>query len=139
MKDASKVINGTYGTLWVDGEIWAEVDSFEAKVTINYEDVNMANSGATFRKATGWTGDGSLTLKKVYSRMQRKMKDIKNGKYPRCTLIGKLADPDAFGSERVVINDVTFNEFNLMKFEQKTLGSEDTSFGFSDYDLPDLI
>lgn len=138
--DASKVILGTYGSIWVDGELWAEVDSFEAKVTISYEDINFANDGATYKKGTGWAGEGSLTLKKVYSRMQRKLANsIKNGIYPRCQIVGKLADPSAWGTERVVLEDVTFNEFNLLKFEQKTVGSEDVSFAFSNYDTPDLI
>lgn len=138
--DAGKIINGTYGTIWVDGELWAEVDSFEAKVTINYEDQNFANDGATYKKGMGWTGEGTLTIKKIYSRIQRKLANgIKRGVYPRSMIVGKLADPDAWGTERIVLNDVTFNEFNLMKFEQKTVGSEDIPFAFSDYDTPDLI
>lgn len=138
--DASKIINGTYGSIWVDGELFAEVEAFEAKITLNYEDVNFANDGATYRKGMGWTGEGSMTLKKVYSRVQRKLANqIKNGKFPRSTIVGKLADPEAWGTERVVLNDVTFNEFNLLKFEQKTLGTEEIPFAFSDYDLPDLI
>lgn len=138
--DAGKIINGTYGTIWVDGELWAEVDSFEAKVAIQYEDQNFANDGATYKKGMGWTGEGTLTIKKIYSRVQRKLaNDVKRGVYPRSTIVGKLADPEAWGTERVVLNDVTFNEFNLMKFEQKTVGSEDIAFAFSDYDTPDLI
>lgn len=140
MNDASKVINGTYGTVWVDGELWAEVESFEAKVVISYEDVNFANSGATHKKGTGYAGEGTMTLKKVYSRVQRKVaENLKRGVFPRSTIAGKLADPESYGTERVVLNDVTFNEVMLMKFEQKALGSEEVPFNFSDYDMPDLI
>ncbi|MFD3271520.1 phage tail tube protein [Paenibacillus dendritiformis] len=138
--DASKIINGTYGRVWIDGELWAEVDSFEAKVTINYEDVNFAGEGATFKKATGWSGEGSMTIKKIYSRVQQKLGEkVRKGTYPRFEIVGKLADPDAFGSERVALHDVTFNEFLLLKFEQKTLGSADVPFAFSDYEMMDLI
>jgi len=133
-------VNGTYGTIWVDGELWAEVESFEAKLVPQYEDSNWANSLANHRKPVGWNGEGSMTIKKVYSRVQRKVAlSIKEGRFPRSSIVGKLADPDAFGSERVVLNDVTFNEVMLMKFEQKTPGTEEIPFGFSDYDLPDLI
>ncbi|MBU7320276.1 phage tail tube protein [Paenibacillus oleatilyticus] len=138
--DPRRVINGTYGRLWVNGELWAEVDSFEAKATINYEDVNFAGEGATFKKATGWAGEGSMTIKKVYSRVQRIMADgIRNGTYPRLELVGKVADPDAFGTERVALHDVTVNEMLLLKFEQKTLGSEEVPFAFSDYEMMDTI
>jgi len=139
-KDASKIINGTYGSIWVDGERWGEVTAFEGKITLNYEDVNIANSPATHRKGTGWNGEGTMTVNKVYSRVQRKvLSKVKKGIFPRFSIAGKLADPEAHGTERVVINDVTINEVILMKFEQKTLGTEEIPFGFSDYDTPDLI
>ncbi|UED78051.1 phage tail tube protein [Brevibacillus sp. DP1.3A] len=136
----SKIINGTYGRVWVDGELWAEVDSFEAKITINYEDVNFAGEGATFKKALGWTGEGSMTIKKIYSRVQKKMAaDVRKGIYPRFEVVGKVEDPEAYGAERVAIHDVTITEFMLLKFEQKTTGSEEVPFSFSDYDPIDLI
>ena len=137
---AQRVINGTYGRVWVNGELWAEVDSFEAKVTVNYEDVNFAGSGATFKKPTGWSGEGSMTIKKIYSRVQRAMAEsVRRGIYPRFEIVGKVEDPDAFGAERVALHDVTINEFFLLKFEQKTLGSEEIPFAFSDYKLVDSI
>lgn len=138
--NANEILNGTYGSVWVNGELWAEVDSFEAKVTVQYEDVNFANEPGTFKKATGWTGEGSMTIKKIYSRVQRAMaENVKKGIYPRFEIVGKLADPGARGAERVALRDVTLNEFNLLKFEQKTPGSEEIPFAFSDYNMVDLI
>lgn len=136
----TKIINGTYGRIWVDGELWAEVDSFEAKVTIQYEEVNFAMDGATYQKAIGWSGEGSMTIKKIYSRVQRKMAaDVRKGIYPRFEIVGKVEDPEAHGAERVAIHDVTISEFMLLKFEKKTLSSEEVPFKFSDYDPIDLI
>lgn len=138
--NASKVVNGTYGHVWVDGELWAEVDSFEAKVTVKYEDINFAYDGATFKKALGWSGEGTMTMKKIYSRIQQKLAEkVKKGIYPRFQIVGKLADPDAHGSERVALHDVTINEFMLLKFAQKTVGSVDVLFAFSDYEMMDMI
>jgi len=137
---ANEVINGSYGTVWVNGELWAEVDGFEAKVTVTYEDVNFANEPGTFKKATGWNSDGNMTIKKIYSRVQRAMAaNVKKGIYPRFEFVGKVADPDARGAERVALHDVTISEFMLLKFEQKALGSEVIPFSFSDYDMVDLI
>lgn len=137
---ANRVINGTYGTVWVDGELWAEVDAFEAKVTVTYEDVNFANEGGTFRKAIGWVGEGTMTIKKIYSRVQRAMAaNVRKGIYPRIEFVGKVGDPDAQGAERVALHDATINEFMLLKFEQKTVGSEEVPFAFSDYEMVDTI
>ena len=138
--NASRVINGTYGKVWVNGELWAEVDTFEAKVTVSYEDVNFAGEGATFKKATGWTGEGTMSIKKIYSRVQRAMAEqVRRGEYPRFEIVGKLEDPDAFGAERIALHDVTISEFMLLRFEQKALGNEDVPFAFSDYELIDSI
>lgn len=137
---SNKQINGTFGSVWVNGEKWLDVDAFEAKVTINYEDVNMAEDLATHKKMTGWAGEGSMTVKKVYSRGANLMANaVKTGVLPEINMVGKLADPDAFGAERVDIREVTFNEFMLMKFEQKTLGTEELPYNFGDYDPIDLI
>jgi hypothetical protein len=138
--DSKRIINGTFGTLWVDNEPWLDVESFEAIVNIDYEDVNMAGSPATYKKQIGWNGTGSLTVKKIYSRITAKLAaGVKTGQAPRMKLVGKLADPDAFGSERIALYDVTMDSFTIMKFEQKTPMSEEVSFAFSDYDPIDLI
>lgn len=137
---SNRQINGTFGSVWVNGEKWTDIDNFEAKVTVNYEDVNMAEDPATHKKMTGWAGEGTMTVKKVYSRGAVLLADsVKKGITPEITIVGKLADPDAFGSERIAIKEVTFNEFMLMKFEQKTLGTEELPFNFADYDLVDII
>lgn len=137
---SNRQINGTFGSVWVNGEKWLDVESFEAKVTVSYEDVNMANDLATHKKMTGWAGEGNMTVKKVYTRGAALMANaVKTGQMPDISLVGKLADPDAFGSERVSLSEVTFNEFMLMKFEQKSLGTEELPFNFVDFDLVDTI
>jgi len=137
---SNKTINGTFGSVWVNGEKWLDVEEFEAKVSIDYEDVNMAEDLATHKKMSGWTGEGTIKVKKVYSRGSGLLaKAVKTGELPDISIVGKLADPDAFGAERVAINEVTFNEFMLLQFAQKTIGSEELPFSFADYEPIDLI
>ncbi|UPW82726.1 phage tail tube protein [Lysinibacillus sp. Ag94] len=137
---SNKTINGTFGSVWVNNEKWLDVEEFEAKVSIDYEDVNMAEDLATHKKMTGWSGEGTLKVKKVYSRGSGLLAEaVKKGIVPDINIVGKLADPDAFGAERVAINEVTFNEFMLLQFAQKTIGSEELPFNFADYDPIDLI
>lgn len=138
--DVQNVINGSFGSIWVDNELWAETDAFEAVVNIDYEDVSIAGSLATYKKQIGWNGTGKLTLKKVYSRTSKKVSDgVKKGVTPRMKMVGKLDDPDSLGAERVALYDVTFDSFTLMKYEQKTPGSEEVSFAFSRYETIDNI
>lgn len=138
--DVKRVINGTYGSLWVDGDKLAEVETFSAVVNIAYEEQHFSGEGATYQKPMGWSGEGSFTIKKVYSRIQRKLaEEIKRGRYPRSSIVGKLADPDAHGAERVAVYDVTYDSMTLMAFEQKTVATEEVPFKYSDYDFLDLI
>ena len=68
------------------------------------------------------------------------MKDnIKQGKQTVCTIISKLADPDALGAERVVLKDVTFDELTVADWEVKKNVEETLPFTFSGYDFLDLI
>jgi hypothetical protein len=124
----------------VNGEKWMECSVFDAELTINYTVVHFANDGATYQKATGWDGTGSITITKIYSRVQNLMATaIKNGQYPRVELVGKVADPDALGSQRVAVHDVTIDKVTLLKFEQKKIEEEQIAYKFSDYDLLDTI
>lgn len=135
-----KSINGTYGRIWVDGELWAEVETFQATVTPEYEEVHQSGDLATHQALVGWSGEGSMTIRKVFSRVQRKIAmNIKRGITPRAQIIGKLDAPDSNGRETAVMNDVTFGQFDIMRFEQKTINKEELSFNFSDFDFPDLI
>ena len=134
-------INGVWGHIWWDGELVAEIDEFESKVVAEREDVAMAGGLDVESKITSLKGEGTMKLKKVFSRgIKKLMKAWQEGKDPRSQLVGKLADPDAYGSERVVINNVWFNELTLMQFAKGVLTRE-YPFGFtpSDVEFPDRI
>jgi len=111
---AERVMNGKFGMIYWDGEPLYEIDSFEAKVKIDREDIEFAGQMGKDSKMVGWTGEYSFKIKKVYSRGQTKLANaIKSGIDVRSQLIGKVDDPDAFGSERVVLSNCWFNELHL--------------------------
>ena len=138
--DERKIINGTHGTVFLDGEEVAEVKSFQAKLEFQKEEVKIAGKMATGTKYIGYSGKGSLALHKVNSRMIKAIgSQIKEGKEPRFTIIGKLADPDSDGVERIAINNVSFDDLTLFDFEVGALGQAECPFTFTDYDFLDLI
>lgn len=138
--DAKRVINGTYGEMWLDGELIGECFGVQAKVTINKADVNMCGKSSKSQKMIGWEGKGTLKINKVNSRMVKKLGDsIKAGKQVSCTIVSKLADPDSFGTERVVLKGVVFDDLTLVDWETKKVGQNDCPFTFDDYDFIDLI
>jgi hypothetical protein len=50
-----------------------------------------------------------------------------------------LDDPDAYGSERLVLNNCWFGDLVLMSFENAKVLEEEYSGGFTDFDFPDTV
>lgn len=135
-------ISGNWGRLWWAGEQVFEVEAFELKATPNREEINQAGSLDVDSKITSIKCEGSFKVKKVYSRgIQKLLKAWKQGRDPRTQLVAKLDDPDAFGTERVVIDNVWFNELTLMQFELGSKLEREFTFGctISDIDFPEMI
>lgn len=138
----NRVINGTWGEIWLDGDKVSELIGLQAKVTLTKEDVNMCGVLAKETKVTGWEGTGTLRLHKVNSRMAMKLGDkIKRGKDVRFVIVSKLADPDTVDSqaERIVLKNVSFDDLTLVDFEAKALGQVECPFTFTNYDFIDQI
>ena len=129
---ARRVISGTWGELWIDGEKVAEVSACQAKVALNKETVNLCGRFMT-------TGTGSLTLHKVDSGFAQRMEGIKRGVDRRFTVISKLRDPDSYGAERVALYDVSFDDLTLADWQAAAIGSVTAPFTFSDYEYLDQI
>ncbi|WRS27206.1 phage tail tube protein [Oscillospiraceae bacterium MB08-C2-2] len=140
MDKASRVMSGTYGELWYDGELVAEVYKFQAKVTLNKEDISMCGVIWTDSKVKNVSGKGSMGLYKVNSRMAQKLGDaLLSGKDPRGTIISKLNDPDSYGAERVAIQDVSFDDLTLADWEAAVIGKVECPFTFRGYKFLDMV
>ena len=137
---APKVMNGKWGMVYIDGDPIFEVDSFEAKLTIEREDVDFIGQMEKDSKMVGLTGEWSMKIKKIFSRGVLLLSSkIKNGNDVRVQIIAKLDDPDAYGSERLVIDNAWFNELTLMQFENTKMIDEEYSGGFTDYYFADTV
>ena len=134
------VINGSYGEAWLDGDYLAEIKGLEAKIAIEYEDIDRPRKLGKGKKMIGYEGTGSLKLHKVTSRFIKLLSDnLKQGKQTSFTVISKLDDPDALGAERIMIKNVTLEELTLANWEAKTTGEEEIPFSFDDWEPMDLI
>ncbi|MCR8645583.1 phage tail tube protein [Paenibacillus sp. N1-5-1-14] len=138
--NGEKVISGTFGEVWLDGEYVAEAMSMEAKLEIEKEDVPLTGKFATDSKFMGYKGSGTLKMHKANSRMIKKLGDmIKKGINPRFQIMSSLADPAAAGAERILIKDASFNDLTLINWELKKKGEIEAPFTFTDWDTQDLI
>ena len=130
---AKRVISGTYGELWWDGELIAECDKFSAKYTQSKEVVNLARQTVEDSKVMGSKGTGSFRVYKVYSRFRDYADAVQSGKDVRGTFVSKLDDPDAYGAERVAIYNVSLDEVPLVNWERKTIQKDEVPFTFTSH------
>ena len=114
---ANRVMSGTWGQVWVASELWVEVSAFQAKFTYTKEDQQMAGQMAVDTKIVNAKGTGSITIKKVFSRTANHSNQVLKGIDERMTIIGKLADPDAYGAERVAFYNVSLDEEAIMDWK----------------------
>lgn len=87
-----RVISGTWGEVWVDGELWAELSGFQAKFAFNKTDVNQCGEMAVGSKVTSIKGTGSISVNKVFTRNVSRADELMKGRDIRATIVGKLAD-----------------------------------------------
>ncbi|MFB9328604.1 phage tail tube protein [Paenibacillus aurantiacus] len=141
MLDASRVINGTYGYVYHDGQWLTNIKSAEASVEIAKEEIKRAGSRWTAHKVTGLTGSGTITGYKVTSEFVERIGQIADDKAGAFTteLILKLEDPESYGAYRIRLKGVTFDKIPLINFELGSIVEEELPFNFTGYELLDKL
>ena len=135
-----RVINGTFGEVWLDGTYLPQATGLEAKFSLDKEEVHQCRKISKGYKVTGSDGKGTLKMIKTDSTLINIVgEDLQSGKMTEHTIISKLDDPDAWGAERIQFEGVKFDELTLADWELKKLGTESIPFTFESYTILDLI
>lgn len=138
--DESKIISGTFGYLWLDGELVQEIVSVKATITPKTETVSQSGQLVDGTKITGLECKGELKANKINSRWINLMSEsLKKGKQQSFTLISKLEDPSNGGTERIKLTGCVFSELSLVDWELKKLAENSLSFTFKDWEVIDTI
>lgn len=141
MLDSTRVINGTYGYVYHNGEWLTNIKSAEATVEIAKEEIKRSGTRWTAHKVTGLTGTGTISGYKVtteFVELIGQIADDKAGTFIT-ELILKLEDPESYGAYRVRLKGVTFDKIPLIQFEVGSLVEEELPFNFTGYELIDKI
>lgn len=136
--DVSRVRSGTWGEIWLDGELVAECYGFQAKLNKTKEDVARCRTLMAGKKMTGLSGTGTVRIYNATSRLiQAEGAALKAGKDLRHTIITNLDDPDNPSNQRIAVKGVSFDDLTLADWEAAKLGTIEAPFTFEDYDLLD--
>jgi len=140
MFSAKRILNGTFGQVWLDSDLVSECYGCKLAVKATKEKVHIAGQMAIDTKVTDIELTGSIKLNKCNSRMARLIGDkIKSGHDVRFTIISKVNDPDAYGAERVCVTGVSFDDLTIADWEGGKLSQTECPFTYTDYKFLDLI
>lgn len=135
----NRVMSGTHGQVWVNGELWLEISAAQAKYSYNKEEVAMCGTMIVDSKVNNMKGTGSLSVLKVYTRNKERSDALMEGKDERATLIMTLDDPDAYGAERVALYDVSFDDETIMDFAAGSVSKATYPFTFGRREWLDTV
>jgi len=140
MDSGKRAWSGSFLELWLDGDKVGEAYGIQAKMAYDKEDVPRCGTLATDTKVMGLKGTGSIRMYRVSSRMGRLLGEaMRAGRDPRFTIIAKLADPDAYGAERLALYGVSFDDLSLLDAEAKTVSKVECPFTFTDFEYLDSV
>lgn len=132
---ANRTLSGSFAEVWVDGARIAELSELTLTVKVQREKVQFGMDVDS--KITGYAGEGTMTLKQVYTRFYEVLEQAKQGLDKRCTITTALKDPDAAdgGEERYSVNNVAFTELPFIGYKMGQVNQQKLPFSFRPSDL----
>lgn len=136
----NRVLHSNQGNMWFNGKRLSTLQSVEAKVTGDFEEVNNCGDPATYRIYNGYSGEGTFTMLKIDSEVLKLMADaFQTGEMPTMTIITALEQKGTNKVERIAYRDVTIDEIYLAKFEKKSKIEEEVPFKFGHFEVLETI
>lgn len=136
--NAALVRSGTWGQVWLDGELMAECYGCQIKVNKSKDDVARCRTLINGKKMTAVSITGTVRIYNATSRMiQLEAEAIKQGKDLRHTIISDLDDPDNPNNQRIAVKGVSFDDLTLADWEAAKLGQIEIPFTAEDYEILD--
>lgn len=132
---ANRTLSGSFAEVWVDGARIAELSELTLTVKVQREKVQFGMDVDS--KITGYAGEGTMTLKQVYTRFYEVLEQAKQGLDKRCTITTALKDPDAAdgGEERYSVNNVAFTELPFIGYKMGQVNQQKLPVSFRPSDL----
>lgn len=139
--EAERVVNGSFGEMWEDGEWQENVNSLTADIEISKNALKLSGTRWDKHKVIGLSGTGTASGFKVTSGMIQKNAWVMGdrGVPTKTEVISKLDDPEAFGHERVRLKNVKWDKINLANWTAGEEVKQESPFTFEGAELLDPI
>lgn len=129
------MLKGSDQKIYLDGELLATLTKAEAKISLDYEEVEICGQYGTQYEYNGYSIEGTITLKKVDSKILKKVhKAITSGGMPKLVITGVNLNANG-KNESVTIQDAQLTEVALLNAEAKTIIEEEIPFNASKFKI----
>ena len=135
------MVNGHFGSIYHEGAWLANFNKAEAKVEIQKAELKLSGDRWVRHKVISLKGTGSISGYKVTDELLQEVSVVAHSDKPsmRTELIFKLDDPEAFGAERIRLQNVMFDKIDLANWEHSKEIEEEWPFTFEGFELLDPI
>lgn len=140
MAESNKYFHGKNGRLWINDQRYTNCYSLNVSIANNYEEITDPRDDR-FGKVqipNGWSGAGSLTIRRDGSELaliNELAKATANNTVPEFFIIAKMQSNDKNKVSRYRYDDVTFDSYDLQKFEHATAITEmEIAFKFASFE-----
>ncbi|RCX22607.1 tail tube protein [Fontibacillus phaseoli] len=130
--DPGRIIMGTFGQIFIDGVWQSNLNHLEANVEAEKRELNLVGTDYTVFKLGRKKGTGTMSGYKVSS-------DMITREFQKFSIIHKLDDPEAYGFERIQLNNCMVDKIQLANWTAGEEVAEETAFTFESYELLDPI
>lgn len=127
-----QLLRGSNYTVFINGVRALEARGAEVGVTVDREDVNVADGGDdSVSVKIGQTGEWSMDIHKVYSRAADYLDTLQANEDPELQLVFQLESKDAGVIERFVIDSAVISDLPIITFEAGAIIEETMSGNFT--------
>lgn len=136
---ANKVLSGTEGSLWINGDPIEEINKVETKIEGVFENIDFAGVYGEMNRYMGYKISGTLTLNKMHSRALGILGDaFTTGKFPDIEIIATVTNKQTDERESISLQGVQFTEFDF-NFETKKPTQEAIPFKAISYKVLETL
>lgn len=134
------MFKGNNQEIYFNKQKLATLTKAEAKLTCNFEEVELCGQYGTEYEYTGYTIEGTITIKKADSLVLKTMGEaVMTGEIPTVEIMGVNLQKPGGKEERVIITDARLTEVNLLNAEAKTVVEEEIPFNATSFKLMSLV
>lgn len=139
--DSIRAVVGTFGQVYKEGKWLTQYNKATASVEITKAEIRVAGDRWIRHKVTDLKGTGSISGYRVTDELLQEVSTVTLSDQPsfRTELIFVLADPEAWGYERIRLKNVMFDNIDLANWEHGQEIQEEWNYTFEGFELLDPL